>query len=103
MDTPSNKYKKLIEITKKLEIENEVLSLEKVLRTNLEIINLKDKIERLEDSLADRESAMFYFFAMNLSEDEINFVLEKVNAKKKKIEKQKELEVKIEKEDSDDK
>lgn len=94
MEKPSEKYKKLIEITKNLEIEEEVLSLEKVLRTNLEIIKLKDKIDRLENSLADRTMAMFYFFAMNLNGDEINFILEKVNAKKNKIEKQKEKEKK---------
>tara|TARA_B100000123_G_C25443972_1_gene302953 strand:+ start:260 stop:556 length:297 start_codon:yes stop_codon:yes gene_type:complete len=92
MEKPSEKYKKLIEIAKNLEIEEEVLSLEKVLRTNLEIIKLKDKIDRLEDSLADRKMAMFYFFAMNLNGDEINFILEKVNSKKKKIESQKEKE-----------
>ena len=43
MEKPSEKYKKLIEIAKNLEIEEEVLSLEKVLRTNLEIIKLKIK------------------------------------------------------------
>ena len=102
MEKPSEKYNKLLKITKNLEIEEEVLSLETVLRANLEIMNLKDKIERIETSLAERDKAMFYFFAMGLNGDEINFALEKVNAKKKKIEKQKEQEQK-EKEQKDEK
>jgi len=102
MEKPSEKYNKLLKITKNLEIEEEVLSLETVLRANLEIMNLKDKIERIEASLAERDKAMFYFFAMGLNGDEINFALEKVNAKKKTIEKRKEQEQK-EKEKKDEK
>jgi hypothetical protein len=102
MEKPSEKYNKLLNITKNLEVEEEVLCLEQVLRSNLEIMNLKDKIERIETSLAERDKAMFYFFAMGLNGDEINFVLEKVNAKKKRIEKQKELENQ-EKESQDEK
>lgn len=83
MDQPSSKYKEMIEIISKLDTTEQACSLDELLRKKLDINKTREKLDQIEESLVEGGNAMFFFFALGLSNDEINFCLEKLNSKKK--------------------
>ena len=90
IEVPSKKFDKLINIIKELEDQDQLKTLENTLRTKLEINKLQEALEIAEQRLLDNKEVIFYFLAMSLSNDEINFSLEKLNSVKKRIMKEQE-------------
>jgi hypothetical protein len=65
-----------------------------VLSDVLSIMEMKEKIKIKEEALADGGKAMFYFFAMGLSGEEVPFVAEKINGRIRRLSKNTESEEK---------
>ena len=61
-----------------------------VLSDVLSIIEMQEKIKAKEDSLTDGGKAMFYFFAMGLSSEEVPTITEKINGRIRRLSKEKE-------------
>ena len=90
IEVPSKKFDKLINIIKELEDQDQLKILENTLRTKLEINKLQEALEVAEQRLLDNKEVIYYFLAMSLTNDEINFSLEKLNSIKKRIIKEEE-------------
>jgi hypothetical protein len=90
IEVPSKKFDKLINIIKELEDQDQLKILENTLRTKLEINKLQEALEMAEQRLLDNKEVIYYFLAMSLTNDEINFSLEKLNSIKKRIIKEEE-------------
>jgi len=90
IEVPSKKFDKLINIIKELEDQEQLNVLENTLRTKLEINKLQEALEVAEQRLLDNKEVIYYFLAMSLTNDEINFSLEKLNSAKKRIIKEEE-------------
>jgi hypothetical protein len=90
IEVPSKKFDKLINIIKELEDQDQLKILENTLRTKLEINKLQEALEMAEQRLLDNKEVIYYFLAMSLTNDEINFSLEKLNSVKKRIIKEEE-------------
>ena len=61
-----------------------------VLSDVLSIIEMQEKIKAKESSLTDGGKAMFYFFAMGLSSEEVPTITEKINGRIRRLSKEKE-------------
>ena len=92
IDKPSDKYKDMLDVISKLKCSQSGKALDELLRNKLEINKAKLKIEEAEKNLCEGGNAMFYFFALSLTNDEINFCLEKLKSKNKRIIKKEEKE-----------
>jgi len=58
---------------------------QQLLREIIEVNSLKLKLKSLEDNLTNDGKAIFYFFAMDLDEDEVVFAAERISGKIKRI------------------
>jgi hypothetical protein len=56
-----------------------------LLRELMEINSLKETLKKLESGLTDGQKAVFYFFAENLSEDELPFAAERLTGRLKRV------------------
>jgi len=85
IEKPSDKYRDMLDVISKIKTSDVGKALDSLLRTKLEINKARAKIEAEEKSLCEGGNAMFYFFALGLTNDEINFCLEKLKSKNKYI------------------
>tara|TARA_B100000131_G_C18093577_1_gene603106 strand:- start:599 stop:880 length:282 start_codon:yes stop_codon:yes gene_type:complete len=77
-----NEFKNMIDEISDIETLESAYS---VLSDVLSIIEMKEMIRLKEESLTDGGKAMFYFFAMGLSSEEVPFITEKINGKIRRL------------------
>ena len=81
IDEPSDKYKEMLKVIKRLSDLDQTASLDEILRKKIEINKTREKLDILEEKMCEGGGAMFYFFALGLTNDEMNFCLEKLKNK----------------------
>ena len=92
IEKPSEKYKEMLGIIDRLSDLEQTNSLDDILRKKIEINKTREKLVKIEEQMCDGGGAMFYFFTLGLSNDEMNFCLEKLRSRVKSIERNKEKE-----------
>lgn len=71
-----------------------------LIRDMMEIAKLESKIEELRDGLSVGERAMFYFFAMDLTEEEMAYGAERIVGRIRRIDRDNSSKEKIDKDDN---
>jgi len=88
MSNLTNKYKEMMDVISRLKDINQTDALDEILRKKIEINKTREKMDKLEEELCDGGGAMFYFFTLGLTNDEMNFCLEKLKSKKNRLSKE---------------
>ena len=80
-------YKDFKTVIDKIDNQKELELADNMLEKVLTLKKMQAEIDRLEEDLSQRETAMFYFFAMKMDEQEVVFAKEKLVSKIKRLKK----------------